>query len=95
MAILTDVVGVSPSLYYTESKTHIKQSSKAKRREISRLISAAVISKTFCQLLLSNPGKALDYGFQGETFFLNSVEKNKILSIKANSLADFAAQLTS
>lgn len=62
-------------------------------REISRLLTAAVVNQRFCNLLLSNPASALDSGYNGETFSLASEEKDLILSIQANSLSDFARQL--
>jgi hypothetical protein len=63
-------------------------------RELSRLINAAVISKEFCQLLLTNPATALTIGYNGDLFHLTSEERDLILSIRASSLADFAQQLT-
>jgi len=63
-------------------------------RELSRLINAAVISKEFCRLLLTNPTAALSTGYNGDLFHLTSEERDLILSIHASSLADFAQQLT-
>jgi hypothetical protein len=63
------------------------------RREISRLLTAAVINENFCRMLLSNPEKALQTGFRGEVFHLASEEKRRLLAIHASSLADFAAKL--
>jgi len=62
-------------------------------RELSRLISAAVVNQRFCRLLLSDPAKALTNGYNGEEFYLASNEQDLILSIRAASLADFAMQL--
>jgi hypothetical protein len=62
-------------------------------RELSRLLTAAVVNRRFCQLLLSNPETALASGYHGEAFRLGSEEKKRILSIQAQSLADFARQL--
>ena len=64
-----------------------------KGNELSRLISAAVVNKRFCQLLLSDPSEALATGFNGELFHLAREEQDLILSIRAVSLADFAMQL--
>ncbi len=61
---------------------------------ISRLITAAVINKPFEQLLLSNPEQAISTGYNGEAFPLNRQEKDLVLSIKANTLADFASSLS-
>ena len=63
------------------------------KKEVSRLITAAVINKGFRNLLLSDPLQAIQEGFQGETFHLKDVERDIILSINAKSLADFAQQL--
>lgn len=62
--------------------------------ELCRLISAAVVSRDFCNLLLANPAAALASGYNGESFCLTSEERQKILSIHASSLAGFATQLT-
>jgi hypothetical protein len=61
--------------------------------ELSRLLTAAVVNQRFCKLLLSDPAKALANGFNGETFRFAKEERERILSIKAQSLADFAGQL--
>jgi len=95
MGILTDVVSVSPSFYYGARSVETKRKPKTTGREISRLISAAVVNKNFCQMLLTNPRRALAAGFQGESFLLDSGQKNLVYSIKADSLADFASQLIS
>ncbi len=63
-------------------------------QEISRLITAAVVNKNFCNLLLNNPAEAIASGYNGESFFLASDEQELIFSIHAVSLADFAMQLT-
>jgi hypothetical protein len=61
--------------------------------ELSRLISAAVVSHEFCNLLLANPAAALATGYHGESFRLTWEERQLILSIHASSLAGFAMQL--
>jgi hypothetical protein len=63
-------------------------------QELSRLLTAAVVNQRFRQLLLTNPETALASGYNGESFSLANEEKDLILSIRAKSLADFAAQLT-
>ena len=62
---------------------------------ISRLLAAAVINKGFRELLLSDPARALAQGYYGEKFPLDYEQKALILSIRAESLKDFALQLTS
>ncbi len=63
-------------------------------KELSRLLAAAVINQNFCKLLLSSPRKALADGFNGEAFRLPEEEAQRVVSIRARSLADFARQLT-
>jgi hypothetical protein len=63
-------------------------------REYGRILSAAVISSQFRQLLLSNPTVALAAGFGGEKFQLNNEDRNRLTAIRAINLADFASQLT-
>ena len=62
--------------------------------ELSRLISAAVISKEFRSLLLTNAESALASGYNGESFCLATEDKELVLTIQATSLSDFALQLT-
>lgn len=62
-------------------------------KEYSRILTAAVISSQFRQMLLSNPAKAIAAGFGGEAFCLENEEKNRVASIRAATLADFASEL--
>jgi hypothetical protein len=62
--------------------------------ELSRLLTAAVVNRGFCNLLLTNPATALARGYNGESFRLASEEQDLVLSIQAQSLAEFARQLT-
>jgi hypothetical protein len=62
--------------------------------EISRLLTAAVVNTRFRTLLLNDPARALAVGFNGESFRFARDEHERIVSIKAHSLADFANQLT-
>jgi hypothetical protein len=75
-----------PSIYPTPPSSY--------GRELSRLLTAAVVNQRFRQLLLTNPETALASGYNGESFRLASEEKDLVLSIRAISLADFAMQLT-
>ena len=63
-------------------------------QEYSRILTAAVINLQFRQLLLTNPAKAIDSGYGGETFALAREEKKRVAEIRATSLADFASQLS-
>ncbi len=62
--------------------------------EYSRILSAAVINSHFRAMLLSDPIKAVSSGYSGEEFNLNREDKNHLATIRATSLADFAAQLS-
>lgn len=62
-------------------------------KEYSRILTAAVISSQFRQMLLSNPAKAIADGFGGEAFCLESEDRKRVASIRANTLADFAIEL--
>jgi hypothetical protein len=61
---------------------------------LSRLLTAAVVNREFCNLLLDNPTIAVEIGYNGEPFDLAAEEQELIFSIHATSLADFADQLT-
>ena len=61
--------------------------------EVSRIISAAVINKRFCNTLLSNPSAAISQGYCGEPFCLSTEQQDQISMIKEHSLEGFAAQL--
>lgn len=61
--------------------------------ELCRLLAAAVVSPEFRRLLLTDAAQALENGYNGTSFGLSAGEQALILSIHANSLADFAAQL--
>lgn len=61
--------------------------------ELCRLLAAAVVSPEFRRLLLTDAAQALENGYNGASFGLSAGEQALILSIHANSLADFAAQL--
>lgn len=66
----------------------------ANGKEMSRLITAAVVNQEFCNLLLTDPAMAVATGYNGESFHLATEEQELVLSIRATSLADFAKQLT-
>ena len=60
---------------------------------LSRVFSAAVVDKQFCDLLLKNPEVALSKGYLGEIFSLSREEWDLIISIRAASLPDLARQV--
>ena len=61
--------------------------------EYSRIMTAAVVNERFRKLLLSNPRMALKSGYGGEAFHLAKEESERISSIQATTLADFARQM--
>ncbi len=63
------------------------------RQEISRILTAAVINESFRNLLLANPDQALSSGYRGVPFHLAKEERTRLASIRATSLAEFAAQI--
>ena len=69
------------------------QASTNFEREFSRLLTAAVINQRFRDMLLSDPARALATGYAGEAFLLGGEEHEKVVSIHASSLEDFARQL--
>ena len=64
-----------------------------KNSEMSRILSAAVVSSQFRSRLLADPAAAVAGGYSGESFSLAAQEQKKLGAIHAGSLADFAAQL--
>ena len=61
--------------------------------DINRVLTAAVISRSFRNSLLNDPAQAIASGYLGEKFHLSSKARQRISSMRAVSLADFAAQL--
>jgi hypothetical protein len=61
--------------------------------ELNRLLSAAIVSMGFRNMLISNPETAIASGFQGEKFKLTNEEYQWLLSVQATDLASFASQL--
>jgi hypothetical protein len=73
--------------------SYYKTASTPGGRELSRLLTAAVINQRFCHLLLTYPDKALAIGFNGESFRLARDERERVLAIRAKNITDFARQL--
>ncbi|HSB65287.1 MAG TPA: hypothetical protein VLD65_01840 [Anaerolineales bacterium] len=65
----------------------------ARNDELNRLLSAAVVSKSFRNMLITSPEVALASGYQGEKFNLSDADRNWLFSIKPTSLVDLAANL--
>ena len=60
---------------------------------LSSLFAAAVVSKSFCTMLLSDPQEALRRGYMGKTFGLSSEDASLIISLNAQSLPDLARKV--
>lgn len=60
---------------------------------ISNVFAAAVVSRSFCSTLLSNPEQALKQGYMGQSFGLSPEDSALIVSIRAQSLPDLAQQV--
>jgi hypothetical protein len=60
---------------------------------LSSLFAAAVVSKSFCNMLLSHPEEALQRGYMGKTFGLSHQDAALIISLNAHSLQDLAKQV--
>ena len=64
-----------------------------KTNNLSRVLSAAVVSRNFKQRLLRDPVHAVNSGFINEQFDLTKEEMAKLSAIKADSLAEFALHI--
>ena len=60
---------------------------------LSSVFAAAVVSRNFCRLLLSDPEQALRQGYMGKSFALSPEDASLIVSINAQSLPDLAQQV--
>ncbi len=65
----------------------------ARNDELNRLLSAAVVSKKFRNVLLTSPDVALASGYQGEKFNLSDADRSWLISVKPASLVDLAANM--
>jgi hypothetical protein len=61
--------------------------------ELNRLLCAAVVSKSFRNMLLANPEIAVTSGYQGETFNLSKEDQGWLYSIRPTNLVDLAANM--
>jgi hypothetical protein len=60
---------------------------------INRLLAAAVVSRQFCSLLLSDPVRAIAAGYAGEQFSLTEDEYELVLFAHGSTLPEFAKHL--
>lgn len=58
------------------------------------LVCAAVVSSSFCKLLLTNPAQALDQGFNGQRFTLSPDDYSLVSLVQATSLEEFVTTLS-
>jgi len=61
--------------------------------ELNRLLSAAIVSTGFRNMLITNPETAIVKGYQGEKFNLSPDEYRWLVSVQATDLASFASQM--
>lgn len=61
--------------------------------ELNRLLCAAVVSKSFQNMLLANPEIAVASGYQGESFNLSAEDRSWLFSNRPASLVDLAANM--
>ena len=61
--------------------------------ELNRLLAAAVVSRQFRNMLLTNPSVAIKNGFAGEHFSLSTDEYEMVLSARSSTLPEFAQQV--
>jgi hypothetical protein len=66
------------------------QLDQGKDGEMSRLLSAALVDRQFCDLLLNKPALALAKGYNGESFLLSNRDRQFVLASKSASITDFA-----
>ena len=63
------------------------------RAGLSKLFSAAVVSREFRDELLRAPDSAIANGYMGQAFALSDEERSLVVSIQAESLADLARKV--
>lgn len=64
-----------------------------KHKSLNQLLCAAAINRRFCEMLLHDPAQALATGYMSQTFTLTPEEREVVTGIRAEHLADFAAQV--
>jgi hypothetical protein len=58
------------------------------------LFAAAVVNRQFREMLLEDPEAALQRGYQGQNFELSQEDHERLISVRAESLADLARTIT-
>jgi hypothetical protein len=77
----------------TLTGTPLTLNPQTSHRGLSSVFAAAVVSQSFCQLLLSHPQQALQQGYMGKQFQLSAEDSSLIISMNARSLKDLAKQV--
>jgi hypothetical protein len=78
-------------LTYYQPTVNIEHTSN--NHELNRLLSAAIVSTGFRNLLITDPEGAIAKGYMGEKFDLTNDEYRWLMSVQATDLASFATQL--
>jgi hypothetical protein len=77
----------------TLTRTPLALNPQSSHAGLSSVFAAAVVSQSFCQLLLSRPEQALQQGYMGQQFRLSAEDTSLIVSMSAHSLKDLAKQV--
>jgi hypothetical protein len=64
-----------------------------KHKGLNQLLCAATVNNGFRETLLHNPAQAIATGYFDHTFSLTPEERDLVISIQAQKLEDFAAQV--
>lgn len=64
-----------------------------KHKGLNQLLCAATVNNRFRETLLHNPAQAIATGYFDHTFSLTPEEQDLVISIQAQKLEDFAAQV--
>lgn len=64
-----------------------------KHKSLNQLLCAATVNRRFRETLLHNPAQAIATGYFNHTFALTPEERELVVSIQAQRLEDFAAQV--
>jgi hypothetical protein len=89
----TSLFSTTASRVAAPARSASENPTDAYSNDLNRMLTAAVVSRRFCSLLLTDPQAALRNGYNGESFQLHESERDAILAIHAGDLRDFAAQL--
>lgn len=66
---------------------------RSRNRDVSRLLSAALVSPKFLQMVLQQPERALAEGYMGQRFDLDAGDRAIVCSGQANTLQGLASAL--